>query len=53
MSFRLKALTLVVLLGMAGGIENASAQQLAVKTNLLYDAEALYAVVLCAEPLGV
>ena len=38
MSFRLKALTLVVLLGMAGGIENASAQQLAVKTNLLYDA---------------
>ena len=38
MSFRLKALTLVVLLGMAGGIENVSAQQLAVKTNLLYDA---------------
>ena len=38
MSFRLKALTLVVLFGMAGGIENASAQRLAVKTNLLYDA---------------
>jgi hypothetical protein len=38
MSFTVKALTLVVLLGMAGGIGKASAQQLAVKTNLLYDA---------------
>lgn len=38
MNLRLKALMLVTLCGMTVGIAEASAQQVALKTNLLYDA---------------
>ena len=38
MDFRVKALMLVVLFYTAGSIEKASAQQVALKNNLLYDA---------------